>query len=104
MHGARTILAQGDALEQHAYDRLHAAYAHHGDRVLTYLNTGSIPAPVPTQGDGGGSLNQAWFGARALFDSNTPADVLALCNHDDVTGYPPAGANHLVAEPFADEQ
>ena len=104
MHGARTILAQGDVLEQHAYDRLHAAYVHHGDRVLEYLNTGVMPAPVPTQGDGGGSLNQAWFGARAFFDANTPADVLALCNHEDVKGYPAAGANHLVAEAFADEQ
>jgi len=40
---------------------------------------------------------------RALFDANTPADVLTLCNHDDVKTFPAAGANHMVAEAFADE-
>jgi hypothetical protein len=75
---------------------------HHGYRVLTYLNTGVIPAPTTTQGDGGGSLKQAWFGARKLFGSDTPADVVTLCEHTEVTSYPAAGANHLVAEAFAD--
>jgi hypothetical protein len=103
MHGARTILAQNAPLAPHARDRLLAAYAHHADRVLTYLTTDVIPEPDTTQGDGGGSLNQAWFGARALFEGDTPADVLTLCDHPDVTSYPPAGANHLVAEAFADE-
>ena len=31
-----------------------------------------------------------------------PAVVLALCAHAQVTSYPAAGANHLVAEAFAD--
>lgn len=104
VHGARTILAHGDTLEQHAYDRLHAAYALHAHRVLTYKNTGSMPAPVTVKGDGGGSLNQSWRGAKVLFGSDTPAAVNALCNHADVKSYPAAGANHLVAEPFADGQ
>jgi hypothetical protein len=104
MHAARTIRAHGDVLEQHAYDRLHAAYTLHAHRVLTYKNTGTIPAPVPVKGDGGGSMNQSWRGAKVFFGSDTPAEVTALCNHADVKTYPAAGANHLVAEPFADGQ
>jgi hypothetical protein len=104
MHGARTIRAQGVPLAPHVRDRLRAAYAHHGDRVLAYLETGVIPAPTPTQGDGGGALRQAWFGARVLLGDDTPASVLALCERPEVTGYPAAGANHLVAEAFADAE
>lgn len=104
MHAARTIRAQNDTLSPQAHDRLLAAYVHHGYRVLTYLNTGTIPAPTTQNGDGGGSLNQAWFGARVLFKTETPADVVALCNHADVKTYPAAGANHLVAEAFADAE
>jgi hypothetical protein len=102
MHGARTILAQGDVLEPHAYDRLRAGYAHHGDRVLAYLITDVIPPPTTARGDGGGSLNQAWFGARVLFGADTPAVVRTLCERSEVTGYDAGGANHLVAEQFAD--
>jgi hypothetical protein len=29
---------------------------------------------------------------------------LALCERPEVTGYPTAGANHLVAEAFADAE
>ena len=101
-HGARTILAHGDTLERHAYDRLRAAYALHAKRVLTYKQTGTIPAPQPVRGDGGGALNQSWFVARRLFGSNTPADVVTLCGHPDVKSYPAGGANHLVAEAFTE--
>src|SRR5690606_8496087 len=103
MHAARTVLAQGEGLEPHAYDRLREAYAYHGSRVLAYLQTGVIPEPDTIQGDGGGVLNQAWFGARKLFASETPAVVVTLCSHADVTSFAAAGANHLVAEGFADE-
>lgn len=102
LHGARTIRAHGDQLEPHAYDRLSAAYAHHGHRVLTYLNTGVIPEPATTRGDGGDAYTQAWFGGCTFFGSDTPTDVRTLCNHPRVTGASPAGANHLVAEAFAD--
>ena len=102
MHGARTILAHGDALEQQAYDRLRAAYELHAKRVLSYKNTGATPPPKTVKGDGGGALNQAWFGARKLFGTATPAGVVTLCNDPDVKGYAAAGANHLVAEAFAD--
>lgn len=102
MHGARTILAQRDTRAPHALDRLTAAYAHHGDRVLAYLNTGKIPAPAATKGDGGGSFAMGWFGACALFRADTPASVLALCEHPAVTGSSPTGGNHLIAEAFAD--
>jgi hypothetical protein len=44
----------------------------------------------------------AWIGACTLFKSNTPAEVQTLCRHGQVTGRPAAGANHLVAEAFAD--
>ncbi|GIH07954.1 hypothetical protein Rhe02_60210 [Rhizocola hellebori] len=102
MHGARTILAQGNTLEAHARDRLRAAYAHHAQRVLAYLNTGVIPAPATARGDGGEAYLMAWFGACRLFGANTPAEVQTLCRHGQVTGRPAAGANHLVAEAFAD--
>jgi hypothetical protein len=49
-------------------------------------------------------MNQSWRGAKILFGSDTPAEVTSLCNHPDVKTYPAAGANHLVAEPFADGQ
>ncbi len=103
MHAARTVLAQGDMLEPHAYTRLREAYAHHGFRVLTYLNTGTIPEPEPIQGDGGSALKQGWLGACKLFGDDTPTDVLTLCSHEEVTGFAAAGANHLVAEAFADQ-
>lgn len=102
MHGARTILAQGETLERHAYDRLRAAYGYHGDRVLAYLTTGVIPTPTTVRGDGGGALKQGWFGGRRLFGSNTPASVVTLTGRPEVIGYPSAGANHMVAEQFAD--
>lgn len=104
LQAARTVLAQGDELEPHAHDRLHAGYAHHGSRVLAYLDTGLIPEPEPLQGDGGTALRQGWLGACKLFGDDTPADVLTLCGRDEVTGFAPAGANHLVAEPFVDER
>lgn len=102
MHGARTILAHGDTLDRHAYDRLRAAYALHAKRVLAYKRTGVIPVPVPVRGDGGSALNLGWFGARRLFGSATPADVVTLCGHADVKGIGAAGALHLAAEAFAD--
>lgn len=103
MHAARTVVAQGENLEPHAAARLREAYSHHGFRVLTYLNTGTIPEPEPIQGDGGDALKQGWFGACKLFDNDTPADVLTLCSHEEVMEFAAAGANHLVAEAFADE-
>ncbi|MBN2344602.1 MAG: hypothetical protein JXX29_03580 [Deltaproteobacteria bacterium] len=103
MHGARTVLAQGEHLEPHAYARLREAYAHHGNRVLAYLQTGVIPEPNTINGTGGDALKQGWFGARKLFESDTPADVVSLCTHPEVTGFSAVGANHLVAEGFADE-
>jgi hypothetical protein len=104
MHGVRTIRAHGDVLEQQAYDRLRAAYELHAHRVLTYKNTGTMPAPVTVKGDGGGAMNQSWYGARVLFGSDTPAEVISMCNYPDVKSYPAAGANHLVDEAFADGQ
>jgi hypothetical protein len=51
MRAIRTIRAQGDTVDAHAYDRLRAGYAHHAQRVLAYLNTGVIPAPTAVRGD-----------------------------------------------------
>jgi hypothetical protein len=74
---------------------------HHGDRVLSYLQTGVIPTPTTARGDGG-SPSQGWFGARKLFKASSPAVLLTLCARPEVKGFPPAGGNHLVAERFAD--
>ena len=86
MHAVRTIRAQGETLDTHAYDRLRAAYAHHAQRVLAYMNTGAVPAPATARGDGGEGYLTAWFGACTLFGAGTPADVLTLCRHSRVTG------------------
>lgn len=102
MHGARTIITHGDELKPHAYDRLRAAYAHHGDRVLTYIETGTIPAPDVAKGDGGSAYRMAWFGARIVFGDDTPASVTKLCDHPQVTGSSAVGGNHLIAEAFTD--
>ncbi len=102
LQAARTIVAQGGTLEPHAYARLLTGYAHHGERVLTYLQTGTIPAPDTYRGDGGNVIKQAWLGACRFFGDQTPSDVVTLCARPDVRGYAPAGANHLVAEPFVD--
>jgi hypothetical protein len=103
LQGARTIVAQGDTLEPHAYARLLTGYAHHGDRTLAYLQTGTIPTPDTYRGDGGNVIKQAWLGACRFFGEETPPSVVTLCAHPDVLSYSPAGANHLVAERFADE-
>lgn len=100
MHAARTIRAHGDTLEPHAYDRLRAGYALHAKRVLAYKQQGKTPLPEPL--DDATSGDQGWFGARRLFGKDTPADVNAMCDHPDVKGFAAAGANHLVAEAFAD--
>lgn len=104
MHAARTILAQNDVIEPHAWARLRAGYAHHADRVLTYLTTGSVPDPQPGNGIGGSAIYQGWLGAPRLFGSDTPADVITPCGRDDVRGFAPAGANHMVAEAYTDAQ
>jgi hypothetical protein len=101
MHGARTILAQGEALEPQARARLAAGYSYHASRVLGHLVTGIVPAPSVLGAPSGDRL-QGWYGARELFGSSTPASVVKLLSRAEVTGYPPAGANHLVAEQFAD--
>ena len=63
--------------------------------------TGTVPAPSVAGAPSGDRL-QGWYGARKLFGANTPSNVLRLLTRAEVTGYPPAGANHLVAEQFAD--
>jgi hypothetical protein len=101
-NAARTILAHGDGLEKHAYDRLRAGYVVHARRVLAYKNTGTTPAPLTVRGHGGGAMNQGWLPAQRLFGADTPTDVITLLGHSDVRSSPAAGANHLVAESFAD--
>lgn len=102
MHGARTILAQGETLDTSAYNKLKAAYSYHSGRVLFHTQTGTYPVPVPISGLGGGNRFQGYHGAKKLFGVDTPANVLSMLARPEVTGYAPAGANHLVAEHFAD--
>ncbi len=105
-HGARTILAQGETLEPHARARLLAGYAHHAQRVGTHLDTGVVPYPSvltpPSTATADGNRFQGWASAKHVFGSATPAAVLSMLARPQVTGYPPAGANHMVAEQFAD--
>ncbi len=102
MHAALTIEAHGDTLSQEAYDRIRASYVLQAKRVLAYKNTGKFITPAPINGDGGAALNLGWYGARKLFGNDTPADVVTLLSHPDVTGSGAAGALHLSAEAFAD--
>jgi hypothetical protein len=103
MHGARTILAQGEQLEPHAYDRIKAGFGYHAGRVLHYAQTGTFDAPVPLNGDGGGSRFAGYYGAKKLLGSATPQSVLDMLARPEVTTAPAAGANHTVAEAFADQ-
>lgn len=109
MHGLRTIYSQGqadmntDSDYKKAYDRLLAAYDYHSGRIYTYLTTGAIPAPVPIKGEGGPEFKQTYYGARTLFGTATPQSVKNMLLRSEVTGYSPSGANHLVAEAFADQ-
>ncbi|MEQ1788208.1 MAG: hypothetical protein ABL966_14235, partial [Acidimicrobiales bacterium] len=106
MHGARTILAQGETLQPQARARLLAAYGYHAQRVAAHLDTGVVPYPTvaspPASATADGNRYQGWFGARRLFGASTPASVLNMLSRTQVTGYAPAGANHMVAEQFAD--
>ncbi len=103
VHSCRTILAQGDVLEPHAHARVLAALDNNAKRVLYNLkNPGKFQAPIPVSGDGGGSRFQAWWGAKVLFGSATPASVTEMLGRSEVKTYAPAGANHMVAEAFAD--
>lgn len=102
MHAVRTIKAQGEQVEQHAYDRLLTGYSYHGTRVLGYLQTGSVPSPAPLKIDTSPDKLQAWYGARKLFGSATPRSVLDLLNRSDIQGKTAAGTNHLIAEQFTD--
>lgn len=101
-HAARTILAQGEKLRPHAYDRLHAAFGYHAGRVLAYAKTGRMPNPAPVEGDGGGARFQGYYAARALFRGDTPGTVRAMLKRPEVRNLSAVGANHIVAEAFAD--
>lgn len=103
-HGALTILAQGEDLYPDEIDRLRAGLNLHADRVYPYFLDGTIVQPVPTGNGsnflGGGEVNQSWFVCRDLLDEigGTGASLIAICGEDEVTNYPPAGANHLTSE------
>ncbi len=104
MHGARTIIAQGETLEQHAYDRLLTGYSYHSGRVLYFAQTNTFAAPVPFKGDGGGSRFMGYYGARKLFGAATPQSVKDMIARTEVnTTYAHTVSNHNVAEKFADE-
>lgn len=107
VHGARTILAQGEMLTAEEYDRLEAGINYHASRVLPYFEDGTQVAPWPTgngtNGLGGGNASQSWYGSLALLGGDASADLIAICAQDEVVSYPPAGANHMVAERMTDE-
>lgn len=103
-HAARTILAQGETIDQHVFDRLFAGYEYHAGRVLSYQQTGIIPAPTTLKGDGGGSRFYSFESAKSLFGDKTPQSVLSMLERQEVKERPAAGANHTIAEAFADGQ
>lgn len=96
-----TVVAQGDTVPEHIWQRLIAAAQHHGERVLHYETTGTIPDPAPVNGTGG-NLGFAWWGLRRLLGDDCPEVVHQVLETDAVTGMHAAGANHTVAERFCD--
>lgn len=102
VHAARTILAQGDTLAPGQRERIVALANYHATRVLPYLQAGIHVAPWPAGGAGGQEYKQAWLPARRFAAGDAGPALTAICAHPAVTGYPPAGANHLTAEIFAD--
>ncbi len=103
-HGARTILAQGEKLEQHAYDRLLEGYSYHADRVLYYAQTGTHKAPVVQKGDGGGGRFNGYELAKAIFGKDTPASVNAMLERSEVKTRFAAEALHFAGDYFAASQ
>lgn len=110
MHGLRTLKAQGESATpeyKEAYARVLAGYAYHSERVVHYINTGDENGgqylePAPLQGNGGGSRFQSYYGAKKIFGSETPQSVLDALALPLVYNYARGGANHMVAERFAD--
>lgn len=105
MHACRTVLAQGETLPQHCYDRIRALYDYHGGRVLQYLNLGTVPNPQPLEVplDGGEAYHMSWHGAKKLFGIDTPQNVLDILAEPEVINFGAAGDLHMSAEAFADE-
>ena len=48
------------------------------------------------------SERETLIGACRLFGTDAPTSLRTLCGHTKVAAAPPAGANHTVAEAFAD--
>jgi hypothetical protein len=104
VNGARTIRAQGEQLESHAYARLLAGWGYHAQRVLTYAQTGTIPNPNTYNGDGGVIRFQGYYPARKFFAAETPKSILDMLQLPDVKNFAAAGALHMVGEAFTDSQ
>lgn len=101
--GARTIRAQGEELEPHAYARLLKGWDYHATRVLAYIQTGTVPAPVPTQSiEGGAQFKQGFYSAEAFFGASTPQSILNALQRPEITSFPAGGTLHMVGEAFAD--
>lgn len=106
MHGLRTLRAQGESVTPEyiqAYNRLKAGYSYHAQRVYQYAQSGTIPAPVPANGDGGIGRFMGYYGAQALFGADTPQSVLDMLGLTEVnTTYAATVSTYNVAEKFAD--
>lgn len=96
-----TVIAQGDTVPEHIWQRLIAAAQYHGERILFYEQNNVMPSPTPVNGVGG-TIGFAWWGLRRLLGGDCPEVVYQVLETDAVTGLHPAGANHTVAERFCD--
>lgn len=103
VNAARTIRAQGEQLEQHAYDRILAGWGYHASRVLAYLQTGTVPAPAPLQSEeGGAQFRQGFFPARTFLGSDTPQSIHNSLLRTEIKDFPAGGTLHMVGEAFTD--
>lgn len=101
MHALRTIKLQDGFVDAAAYARFLAACGDHAARVLQFIDDGTFLSPAPVDDEGGPEYQQAWLGLPGFFGPDTPTSVTQICALSEVTGYAPAGANHLVAEILA---
>ncbi len=102
---ARTIQAQGEQLEQHAYDRILTGWSYHADRVLAYLETGTVPDPSPLNAiEGGAQFKQGFFAAKAFLGADTPSSINDLLDRSEIKNFAAAGTLHMVGEAFTDGQ
>lgn len=98
---ARTIVANGGVVEPHAHARIRDGAALLADRVLTFVDTGTIPDPIGTNdnGIGGDGWAYGWHSVARYLGDETPPALVELLTRAAVNKNR-AGLNHQSADQF----